>query len=36
VELKYKELLDVGLIELSNGEYTCATIMPTKEDVLGN
>ena len=30
------ELLSVGLVELSDGEYACATVMPAKKDILGN
>ena len=30
------ELLSAGLVELSNGEYACATVMPTKKDIFGN
>ncbi len=36
VKLRCKDLLDAGLIELSDGEYACATVMPAKKDVLGN
>lgn len=36
VKVRCKELLDAGLVELSDGEYACATVMPTKKDVLGN
>lgn len=31
-----KELLDVGLIELSNKEYACATLMPSNNNIFGN
>ena len=30
------ELWDAGLVELSNGEYASATIMPSKKDIYGN
>ena len=30
------ELLSAGLVELSDGEYACATVMPAKKDILGN
>jgi hypothetical protein len=30
------DLLEVGLVELSHGEYASATVMPTKKDVHGN
>ncbi|BBN14385.1 hypothetical protein Mp_6g11220 [Marchantia polymorpha subsp. ruderalis] len=30
------ELLEVGLVELSHGEYASATVMPAKKDVHGN
>lgn len=36
VELRCKELLDARLVDLSNGKYAYATVMPTKNDVLGN
>ncbi len=36
VKLRCKELLDAGLVELSDGEYACATVMPAKKDILGN
>jgi len=36
VKLRCQELLDTGLVELLDGEYACATVMPTKEDVLRN
>ena len=30
------ELLSAGLVELSDGEYACAIVMPMKKDILGN
>lgn len=36
VQTRCRELLAAGLIELSNGEYAYATVMPSKKDVLGN
>jgi hypothetical protein len=30
------DLLEVGLMELSHGEYASATIMPAKKDVHGS
>jgi hypothetical protein len=30
------DLLEVGLVELSHGEYASATVMPAKKDVHGN
>ena len=36
VKLRCKELLEAGLVELSDGEYACATVMPAKKDVLRN
>ena len=30
------ELLSARLVELSDGEYACATVMSTKKDILGN
>ena len=30
------ELLSAGLVELSDGEYACATVMSAKKDILGN
>ena len=30
------ELWDAGLVELSNGEYASATVMPSKKDIYGN
>ena len=29
------ELLATSLIELSHGDYACATVMPSKNDVFG-
>ena len=36
VQTRCQELLAAGLIELSNGEYACATVMPSKKDIFGN
>ena len=36
VKLRCKTLLDAGMIELSDGEYACATIMLAKKDTFGN
>ena len=36
VKSRCMELLSAGLVELSDGEYACATVMPTKKDILGN
>jgi hypothetical protein len=36
VKLKWKELLDAKLLELLDGEYACASMMPAKKDVLQN
>ena len=36
VKLWCNELFDAGLIELSDGEYACATVMPAKKDTFGN
>ena len=30
------ELLSAGLVELSDGEYACAIVIPTKKDINGN
>jgi hypothetical protein len=30
------KLLDVGLVELSKGEYASTIVMPTKKDIVGN
>jgi hypothetical protein len=30
------KLLDVGLVELSRGEYALATVMPAKNDIFNN
>jgi len=36
VQAGCRELLAAKLIELSNGEYACATVMPSKKDIFGN
>jgi hypothetical protein len=36
VQDRCRELLATGLIELSNGEVACATVMPSKKDIFGN
>ena len=36
VKIRCMELLSAGLVELSDGEYACATVMPAKKDILGN
>ena len=36
VQTRCQELLAAELIELSNGEYACATVMPSKKDIFGN
>ena len=36
VKSRCMELLSAGLVELSDGEYACATVMPAKKDILGN
>ena len=36
VQTRCQELLAASLIELSNGEYACATVMPLKKDNFGN
>ena len=36
VQTRCEELLGASLIELSNGEYACATVMPSKKDIFGN
>jgi hypothetical protein len=36
VQASCRELLAAKLIELSNGEYACATIMPSKMDIFDN
>ncbi len=36
VQARTIELLDVGLVELSRGEYVLTTMMPTKKDIFGN
>ena len=36
IQSRSQELLEAGLVEISYGEYTSATIMPVKKDVHGN
>jgi hypothetical protein len=36
VQTRCQELLAAELIELSNREYACATVMPSKKDIFGN
>ena len=36
VKSRCMELLSAGLVELLDGEYACATVMPAKKDILGN
>ena len=36
VKTRCMELLSAGLVELLDGEYACATVMPTKKDIFGN
>ena len=36
VQARCQELLAARLIELSNGKYACATVMPLKKDIFGN
>ena len=36
VKSRCMELLSAGLVELSDGEYACVTVMPAKKDILGN
>jgi len=36
VQIWCQELLAASLIELSNSEYACATVMPSKKDIFGN
>ena len=36
VQTRCEELLAASLIELSSGEYACATVMPSKKDIFGN
>jgi hypothetical protein len=31
-----KDLLEVGLLEFSKGEYALAIIIPTKKNIFGN
>jgi putative transposase len=36
IQSRTLDLLEVGLVELSHGEYASATVMPAKKDVHGN
>jgi len=36
IQTRCQELLAMGLIELSNGEYVCTIVMPSKKDIFGN
>lgn len=36
IQTRCEELFEVGLIELSNGEYTRAIVLPSKKDIFGN
>ena len=36
VQTRCQKLLAARLIELSHGEYACATVMPSKNDIFGN
>jgi hypothetical protein len=36
VQARCRVLLAAKLIEFSNGEYACATVMPSKKDIFGN
>jgi hypothetical protein len=36
VQAQTIQLLNVGLMELSKGEYALTTMMPTKKDIFGN
>jgi hypothetical protein len=36
VQTQITKLLDVGLVELSRGEYASTIVMPTKKDIFGN
>jgi hypothetical protein len=36
VQVQTTKLLDVGLVELSKGDYVSTTMMPTKKDIFGN
>ena len=36
VQAHCRELLVASLIELSNGEYACATVMPSKNNIFSN
>jgi hypothetical protein len=35
IKLRCKELLDAEFVELLDGEYACATMMPVKKDTFG-
>ena len=36
VQVRCRELLAARLIEPSNGEYACPTVMPSKKNIFGN
>jgi hypothetical protein len=36
VQVQTTKLLDVGLVELSKGEYVLTTMMLAKKDIFGN
>ena len=36
IQARCRELFAARLIELSDGEYICATVMPSKNDIFGN
>jgi hypothetical protein len=36
IQSRTLDLLEVGLVELSHGEYASTTVMPAKKDVHGN
>jgi hypothetical protein len=36
VQARMAELLDVGLVEISKGEYALKIMMSTKKDIFGN
>ena len=36
IQVRCRELLAARLIKLSNGEYVCASVMPSKKDIFGN
>jgi hypothetical protein len=36
IQSQMLDLLEVGLVELSHGEYASTTVMPAKKDVHGN